>query len=180
MSMPDEIPERDDTQPSKSQRKRDAHAVHELGVRLVELPERRLKRLGLETDLLQAVRAAREMRARGARKRQIQFIARLLRQIDCAPMIAALDSPSPKPAGNPDTRAAREALVERVLNADEKAIYALCAAHRTLDRGRLRQLIRQAKRGIGSPDDTAPSAAVSARAALARYLAGVDLDTPLA
>lgn len=174
--MSDEIPERDSTQPSKSQRKRDAHAVHGLGVRLVEMPERRLKRLGLDADLVQAVRAARDMRAGGARKRQIQFIGRLLRQIDCAPIVEALDRPNLKPTGNPHIQAAREALLERVLNADEKTIFALCAEHRSLDRARLRQLIRQAKRATGYPDDSASSTAEPARAALARYLAKVDLD----
>ena len=174
--MPDEIPERDDAQPSKSQRKRDAHAVHGLGVRLVELPERALRRLGLDSDLMLAVRAARDMRAGGARKRQIQYIGRLLRQVDCAPIVEALDRLSLKTARNPHIqRAARAAMLERVLNADEKAIFALCAEHRTLDRARLRQLIRQAKRSTASRDN---SMAEAARAALAQYLARVDLEPP--
>lgn len=173
--MPDEIPERDDTQPSKSQRKRDAQAVHGLGVRLVALPERGLKPLGLDSDLLLAVRAARDMRAGGARKRQIQYIGRLLRQIDCTPIFEALDGTSLKPAANPNMQAAQEALLERVLNADEKAIFALCAEHRTLDHGRLRQLIRQAKRVTAADEN---STAEPARAALARYLVKVDLEPP--
>ena len=66
-------------------------------------------------------------------------------------------------------------MLERVLNADEKAIFALCAEHRTLDRARLRQLIRQAKRSTASRDN---SMAEAARAALAQYLARVDLEPP--
>ena len=68
--------------PSKSQRKRDAHAVQALGVQLVALSAAQLVRLELPEALHEAVVAAQRMRAHGARTRQIQYIGKLMRQLD--------------------------------------------------------------------------------------------------
>ena len=68
--------------PSKSQRKRDAHAVQALGVQLVALPAAQLARLDLPEALHEAVVAAQRMRAHGARTRQLQYIGKLMRQLE--------------------------------------------------------------------------------------------------
>src|SRR5215831_10724486 len=67
--------------PSKSQRKRDAHAVQALGVQLVALSAAQLARLDLPEPLHEAVRAAQRMRSHGARTRQLQYIGKLMRQL---------------------------------------------------------------------------------------------------
>jgi len=72
------------TKPSKSQRKRDAHALQALGVQLVALPPARLARLALPDALYEAVVAAQGMRSHGARARQMQYIGKLMRQLDPA------------------------------------------------------------------------------------------------
>jgi len=72
------------TKPSKSQRKRDAHALQVLGARLVELPPALLTRLELPDVLREAVLAMRGMPSHGARTRQIQYIGKLMRQLDPA------------------------------------------------------------------------------------------------
>ena len=72
------------TKPSKSQRKRDAYALQTLGAQLVELPLAHLARLELPDVLRQAVLAMRGMRSHGARTRQMQYIGRLMRQLDPA------------------------------------------------------------------------------------------------
>lgn len=71
-------------QPSKSQRKRDAHALQAMGDQLVALPPAHLARLDLPDDLREAVRATRGIGARGARSRQLQYIGRLMRDVDDA------------------------------------------------------------------------------------------------
>src|SRR5262245_22601007 len=70
--------------PSKSQRKRDAHALQALGVQLVALSAAQLARLDLPEPLHEAVVAAQRMRTRGARTRQMQFIGKLMRQLEPA------------------------------------------------------------------------------------------------
>jgi ribosome-associated protein len=68
--------------PSKTQRKRDAHALQALGVQLVALSTAQLARLDLPESLHEAVVAAQRMRAHGARTRQMQYIGKLMRQLD--------------------------------------------------------------------------------------------------
>jgi ribosome-associated protein len=68
--------------PSKSQRKRDAHALQTLGIQLVALSAAQLARLDLPETLHEAVLAAQRMRAHGARTRQLQYIGKLIRQLE--------------------------------------------------------------------------------------------------
>jgi ribosomal 50S subunit-associated protein YjgA (DUF615 family) len=68
--------------PSKTQRKRDAHALQTLGIQLVALSVVQLARLDLPEALHEAVRAAQRMRAHGARTRQMQYIGKLMRQLE--------------------------------------------------------------------------------------------------
>jgi len=68
--------------PSKSQRKRD--------MRLLPLADDRLQRLPISPELIDAVRAAREIRAHEGRRRQLQYIGRLMREIDADALRAAL------------------------------------------------------------------------------------------
>ena len=68
--------------PSKTQRKRDAHALQALGVQLVALSAAQLARLDLPETLHEAVVAAQRMRSHGARTRQMQSIGKLMRQLE--------------------------------------------------------------------------------------------------
>ncbi len=67
---------------SKSQRKRDAHALQALGAQLVALSAAQLARLDLPEVLHEAVVAAQRMRAHGARTRQMQYIGKVIRQLE--------------------------------------------------------------------------------------------------
>ncbi len=68
--------------PSKSQRKREATALQDLGEHLVKLTPAQLRRVPLPEELLAAVQAAQAIPQRGARKRQLQLIGKLMRRID--------------------------------------------------------------------------------------------------
>lgn len=68
--------------PSKSQRKREATALQDLGEHLVKLTSAQLRRVPLPDDLLSAVRAAQAITQRGAHKRQLQLIGKLMRRLD--------------------------------------------------------------------------------------------------
>ena len=95
-----------DTQvkPSKSQRKRDAHALQELGVQLVELSPARLARLALPEALHEAVVAAQGMHQHGARLRQMQYIGKLMRQLDAAALHTVREALDPARTGTPRVR----------------------------------------------------------------------------
>ena len=72
--------------PSKSARKRDALALQKLGEELIEAPDELLDRLGLPERLVDAIRLARRITSRGAMVRQRQFIGKLMRGVDPAPI----------------------------------------------------------------------------------------------
>ena len=68
--------------PSKSRRKRDAQALQALGVQLVALSAAQLARLELPEALHEAVLAVQRMHAHGARTRQMQYIGKVMRQLE--------------------------------------------------------------------------------------------------
>ena len=81
-----------DERPSKSSRKRAAHAVQVLGERLIALKEFDLVRLPLPESLLDAIREARRIKARGGLSRQKQYIGKLMRDLDTAAIEDALET----------------------------------------------------------------------------------------
>jgi ribosome-associated protein len=76
--------------PSKSARKREAHALQKLGEDLVALRGPDLDRLPLPESLRDAIDEARRLTSRGALARQRQYIGKLMRDIDVEPILAAL------------------------------------------------------------------------------------------
>ena len=77
--------------PSKSERKRQMHALQQLGERLVALPQAELDRLNIEDERLrEAIDQARRITARGGLRRQLQFIGKLMRSIDPSSIEAGL------------------------------------------------------------------------------------------
>src|ERR1700730_18048608 len=79
-----------DDRPSKSERKRAAHAAQDLGESLIGLRDSDLDALDLPERLADAIRDARHVRSRGGGARQRQYIGKLMRDIDLEPIRAAL------------------------------------------------------------------------------------------
>jgi ribosome-associated protein len=78
--------------PTKTELKRQAHAIQDLADRLVDAPAELVAGLGLPDKLADAVELARRIPGGGALVRQRQFVAKLLRGLDPAPIRAALDA----------------------------------------------------------------------------------------
>jgi ribosome-associated protein len=68
--------------PSKSQRKRDMHALQALGAELVGLRRDQLQRLELSDELREAVEFARRVTSHEGRRRHMQYLGKLMRQVD--------------------------------------------------------------------------------------------------
>lgn len=92
--------EDDDLQekPSKSERKRVAHAAQDLGETLIGLRDSDLVALDLPERLVDAIRDARRIPSRGGGARQRQYIGKLMRDIDPEPIRAALSAHSEQSA----------------------------------------------------------------------------------
>jgi ribosome-associated protein len=68
--------------PSKSQLKRDSHALQEMGKQLVEMPEGKLQKFTLPESLKEAIYEARRLKSREAKRRHLQYIGKLMRISD--------------------------------------------------------------------------------------------------
>jgi ribosome-associated protein len=78
--------------PSKSSRKRAAHAAQKLGEELTRLKLAELEALNLPEELHGAIlEAQRISKSRGGFARQRQYIGKLMRSIDLAPIEAAIE-----------------------------------------------------------------------------------------
>ena len=120
------------------------HALQDLGEALVQLDASKLAQIDLPETLHDAVTAARGITKWEARRRQMQYIGRLMRDIDPEPIREQL-------ARWDGTSASETALLHNLerqrdqLLAEPTALDALCAQHPALDRGHWRNLIQRAK-----------------------------------
>lgn len=80
-----------DSKPSKSELKRRQRALQGLGEQLIDLGDDRLAGLALPDRLLAAIHDARRMKSHEALRRQKQFIGKLMRDVDSAPIQSLLD-----------------------------------------------------------------------------------------
>lgn len=130
---------------SKTKRKQQMHALQEIGEQLVALGQERLEQLPLPENLFDALLEAKRLHQREALRRQIQYIGRIMRAIDVAPIKAMLDEWS----GNSNAQTARLHLLERwrerLLN-EEAALNELVAEYPHADSQRLHTLIRNARK----------------------------------
>lgn len=81
--MTDETPQE---ATSKTKQKQAMHELQALGEALLDLPAAQLDALQLPDALLRALREAKTIAAHGAKRRQIQYIGRLMREVDPAPI----------------------------------------------------------------------------------------------
>jgi len=131
--------------PSKSQVKRDMHALLDLGKQLIELPDDRLKQLPLAERLYEAIRLAQRTTSREGRRRQTHFVGKLMRDAPADAIRAQLDTWQ---NGSREETAAMhrlETLRERLL-ADDEALTELLEAHPGVDVQALRATIRAARK----------------------------------
>jgi len=132
-----------DEKPSKSALKREMTELQGLGEDLAALSKDQLKRIDLPDDLRDALRDAQRFTQHEAHRRQLQYIGKLMRGIDPAPIRAALDDIKGVSAAANARMHALERLRTRFLE-DERVIGEIAEAHPGADLQHLRQLRRNA------------------------------------
>jgi ribosome-associated protein len=130
--------------PSKSQRKRDADAAQALGTKLIELKESDLRALDLPEMLLDAILLAKRITSRGGLARQRQFIGKLMRDLDTAPIEAALGERSRTAQFASEKHKRIEAWRARLLGDGSSALDDLLKWCPAADRKALQSLINKA------------------------------------
>ena len=138
--------------PSKTRRKLEMHELQALGVALVALDPRRLATLDLPEQLVDAIALARTIRQHEARRRQMQFIGRLMRDVDPAPIRAALAGWAEGPRRERAHFASLERWRDRVLD-EAGGLEAFVDAYPEAPRGALEALVldARAERARGAP-----------------------------
>ena len=137
---------------SKSARKREMTALQKLGESLLDLPGERLAQLPLSKRLREAFELAKKLKQHEARRRQLQYIGKLMRAENHQEISAVLAR------FEDDNRLFRQRFqrLEKIrddLIADDNTIEELLGLHPELDRQHLRQLIRQARKALASGDN---------------------------
>ncbi|VAW80192.1 UPF0307 protein YjgA [hydrothermal vent metagenome] len=136
----------EDLPPSKSQLKRDASALQQLGKDLIEVPEADWTMLKLPDGLVAALGDAKRMPQRGARKRQLQYIGKLMRGIDPEPVQQYFEQRQLEARYQARKHHEREDWRDRMIAEGDTAIEHYLEAHPGADRQHLRQLVRQANK----------------------------------
>jgi ribosome-associated protein len=130
--------------PSKSMRKREAAAAQDLGTRLIALRESELAALNLPETLHDAILLAKRITSRGGLARQRQYIGKLMRDMDPAPLEAALNAESRVSAQEAETHKRIEAWRARLLTEGPPALDELLEWRPQADRKALQTLITKA------------------------------------
>jgi ribosome-associated protein len=131
--------------PSKTRRKAAMQELQELGEELIGLNKTRLAQLDLPEVLLDAVKEAQRITSNGALARQRQYIGRLMREIDTAPIAEQLE----RWKGTHQEENAHfhrlEKLRERLLQ-DDAVLADYLREHPQADSQQMRTLIRNARK----------------------------------
>ena len=146
--MQDDMESTDEVVKSKSQRKRDMHALQSLGEQLVKLSKEQFEKINLPEDLHDAVLEARNIRQHGAHKRQLQYIGKLMRSIDPEPIQEQIDTLKGQSTQAAHSLHTIERWRDQLLDTGDHALEKLVEQHPRVDRQYIRQLLRNAHKEI--------------------------------
>jgi ribosome-associated protein len=132
--------------PSKSRRKRDMLELQKLGEELLAFPEAALRQMGLPELLFEALESARRIKAHGGHRRQLQYIGKLMRNLDTGPIRAAIASRRQQETTHSRAFHRLERLREALIDDGEAAIAGVLEQFPAADRQQLRRLARQARK----------------------------------
>ncbi len=142
-----------DRGPSKTALKQQALELQQLGRAVSELPASRRRAIDMPEDLSEAIEAYVRMTAHGARKRQLQYLGKLLRGIDSEPLRRAVENFEQGRAEDAEQLHKIERWRDQLIDNDQ-AVTHLIDNHPDCDVQRLRSLIRAARREGAAEDIT--------------------------
>jgi ribosome-associated protein len=131
--------------PSKTRLKQASHELQELGEAVVALPQDRLAGLAISEALMEAILQYKKTRTHEAKRRQMQFIGKLMRRQDVEPIRQAVTNMQLGRAK--DSLALHQAERWRAeLLAEDDAVTRWTTEHAHTDVQQLRNLIRAARK----------------------------------
>lgn len=139
--------------PSKTKIKKQMHELRDLGRELTELGKDQIAQLDIPENLRDAIREMKSINKFGAQRRQMQYIGKLMRDVDTAPILARLDAWKGKSQHHIAYMHQLERWRDRLMENDS-ALTELLAAYpheehgSGIDAQRLRTLIRNAQKEL--------------------------------
>jgi ribosome-associated protein len=133
--------------PSKTLIKKQMHELRDLGKELTGLSKDQLAQLDIPDNLRYAIRETKSINKFGAQRRQIQYIGKLMRGVDAAPIIAKLDVWKGKSIEHVAHTHQLERWRDRLMESDS-ALTQLLVEYPGADAQHLRSLIRNSHKEI--------------------------------
>jgi ribosome-associated protein len=131
---------------SKSQAKRDVEALQDLGAKLVELSRNSLEKFELDQRLKDEILVAQSIRSHSAKRRQMQLIGKIMRNVDAEKIQNQYDRYQNQLNETNAKFHQLEHWRDRLLQEGDQATNELVEKYPAFDRSRLRQLLRNAKK----------------------------------
>ena len=135
-----------DDLPSRSQLKRDSQELRDMGAQLVQMPNAHLDKIAMDSTLLAAIKEARRLKSNDARRRQIQYIGKLMRNMDLTEMRHSVEKLNHQSQTFRQHFAMLEQWRDRLIDEGNDAIEEFLTAFPNADRQQIRNLSRQAGR----------------------------------
>jgi ribosome-associated protein len=142
---------------SKSQLKRDSEDLKELGEALIKMSPAERARVPLPEAIDAAIELAQRITSHGAMRRQVQYLGKLLRETDAAPIRAAVEAIRHTGLQSAAHFQRLERWRDRLLAEGDPAISEFLEVFPAADRNQLRQLVRAATKE--STDGAPPKSA---------------------
>jgi len=163
MQEPDDLDPRD----SKTQRKKQMLALQKIGEILVELPAAQLAKIPLEFPLSDAIQTARTLKSHEGKRRQLQYIGKLMRHVDTEAIENALEAVQSKNQLGKAKFHQVERWRDKLIAEGDALLQDFLQKFPSADSQHLRQLVRNAQ----TTNQATPAA--GAETALFRYLRDV-------
>ena len=148
--------------PSKTQLKRASTGLQELSIALLDLPDAQLDHIEMDEQLRDALRDLRTIRSHGAKRRQAQYVGKLMRNADEEPLQRALDAYRMGKTRDAQAFQEIERWRERLLASDAE-LTAWTQAYPDSELQPLRALIRAARRDIAAAAAAEPDSEAALR-----------------
>lgn len=142
---------------SKTQRKREAEALQKMGKDLISLSESDWKLMQLPDNLIEALQEARRIHSNNAQKRHLQYIGKLMRDIDPEPVIHYFNARRAEKNSEIQRHHHLEALRDTLIAGGEAAVKTFTKEHPAASLKQLSHFVRQAhrEREAGHPPKSA-------------------------
>lgn len=156
----------DDIEPTRAELKRRMDRLQDLGKRLTELPSGKLVRLQLPEKLKDAVIQAQKLTSMGAKRRQLQYIGRIMEEFDAAAIsrdLRDVDIVKLKKEAQPLISPAVQ-IAEALIAGGDEALYSLHERNLNhADIQQIRQGLRAARKALAAGASHADEAAKLAK-----------------